>query len=257
MRTFILLLVIAAQPLFAQTSLDRIQKTDQSFIEGKVTRITDEYIEYKHARNMEGPVYTIARDQVSSITYSNGFQEEMNTVSAAPGTAPSAAPVPSNSSTQSPTYYPTQPAYPLTMNPQASKYANANPREPLLAGVLSLIIPGAGQVYNKQYGKGIAMFGANVASWVLAANSVVNTYDYDALYNGYYEEPDNTGTFVWLGLAVATNLYSVIDAAVSANKINERYGLISRLKVEPQTQFTLQGSPLQPTWGAKLTYSLR
>ncbi|MEM9830925.1 MAG: hypothetical protein AAF944_09810 [Bacteroidota bacterium] len=256
MRTFVLLLILAAQPLFAQTALDRIQKTDQSFIEGRVTRVTDEHIEYKHANNLEGPVYIIAKNQVSSITYSNGFREEIKATSVAPATALPSSP-PNNSANPAPSYYPNQPTYQPMMNPQAVKYANTSPREPLLAGVLSLIIPGAGQVYNKQTGKGLAMFGANVISWVLAANSAANSIDYDAVYNGYYEEPNYTGFYVFTGLAIATNLYSVIDAAVSANKINQRYGLISRLKVEPQTQFTRQGSQLRPAFGAKLTYSLR
>ncbi|MDF9794972.1 TM2 domain-containing membrane protein YozV [Catalinimonas alkaloidigena] len=254
MKALFILLLLAASPLFAQTPLDRIEKTDLSFIEGNVIKITEEHIEYKHANNLEGPVYTIAKNQVSAITYSNGFREEIKAVTSAPPTTP---PAQANSATQATSYSQNQPNYHPTINTQAAKYENSNPREPLLAGVLSLIIPGAGQVYNKQYGKGIAMFGANVVSWVLAANSAYNTYDYDALYSGYYEEPNTTGTFVWMGLAVATNLYSVIDAAVSANKINERYGLISHLKVEPQTQFVLHGNQLQPTWGAKLTYSLR
>jgi len=254
MKTFILLLVIAAQPLFAQTVLDRIQKTDQSFIEGKVTRITDEYIEYKHANNLDGPLYTITKNQVSKITYSNGFEETINSPSPAQ-TTPSAVPpsVSSNASTQPATQYAPQPTY---ANPQAFKYANTSPREPLLASVLSFVIPGAGQVYNKQYGKGVAMFGTSVVSWILAANSAVNSVNYDALYSGYYDEPNYAGFYIFTGLAVATSLYSIIDAGVSAKKINQRYSLISRLKVEPQTHFALQGNQMRPTWGAKLTYSL-
>jgi hypothetical protein len=38
-------------------------------------------------------------------------------------------------------------------------------REPAEALVWSLLVPGGGQVYNGDYGKGVLFFGANVAGW--------------------------------------------------------------------------------------------
>ena len=254
MRTFILLLLLAAQPLFAQTQWDRIEKPDHSFIEGKVVKVTDNHVEYRLAQNPDGPVYTIAKQDIKSIIYANGYEEIITAPADVTQSQEISQPVanqPAQSLSQAAV---TQPASLKDM-----KYQGITERNPFLAGALSFLVPGAGQVYNKQYGKGAAIFGANVLSWVLAYNSAVNeVYDaYDIMYGGGYEEYNPTGTYIFLATAVASNLYGIIDAAVSANKINERYGLAAHLKVQPLTNFAHnQNGRLQPTLGAKLTYSI-
>ena len=256
MKTFILLLFVAAQPLYAQTALDRIEKTDQSFIEGKVTKVTDDVIEYKHAANPDGPVYTIAKQRVRGITYGNGYQETFSSS----GEPTQRATMPPTTPAEAPVSY----SNAVSLNPPAgmvqnSKYQGIRRREPFLAGVLSFVIPGVGQAYNKQYGKGAAIFGTYVLSWVLASREASRYIEdsYTSLYTGYYEEPaSRTGYYAFLATAVATDIYAIVDAAVSAKKINERYGLASRIKIEPQTQFAMQDGQIRPTWGGKLIYSL-
>jgi len=40
-------------------------------------------------------------------------------------------------------------------------------KNPGLAAVLSFLIPGLGQIYNGEIGKGFLIVGANVLSWIL------------------------------------------------------------------------------------------
>lgn len=54
---------------------DVITKTDDTFINGKVTEIDDTTISYRAWDNLDGPVYKISRSVVSKITYENGKVE--------------------------------------------------------------------------------------------------------------------------------------------------------------------------------------
>ena len=75
------------------------------------------------------------------------------------------------------------------------------------ATVLSLVLPGAGQAYNGEWGKGaIQLGGAMFGVWMLA----------DALFED--DTRVSAGFFIHLGFRV----WSVIDAPLSANRINKR-----------------------------------
>ncbi len=79
-------------------------------------------------------------------------------------------------------------------------------KDPILAFGLSFVITGLGQFYNEQYGKGVAQFVAVVAGCAL------------------YVTADHFGddkSLAGLLLLEGGWLWSVIDAPISANKINQ------------------------------------
>ncbi len=80
-------------------------------------------------------------------------------------------------------------------------------KNPRLALIFSLVLPGAGQAYNGEWGKGaIQLGGAVFGAWMFA----------DAILED--DTRMRTGFFILLGFQV----WSVIDAPISAHRINKR-----------------------------------
>ena len=76
-------------------------------------------------------------------------------------------------------------------------------KDPLLAFIRSLILPGSGQVYNEQHSKGVVfLLGAFVGFGI-------STRDFD--------DETGLGMLVWLVSALG----SAVDALISANRINQ------------------------------------
>jgi len=92
-------------------------------------------------------------------------------------------------------------------------------KQPVLAFGLSLLVPGAGQFYNGQPGKGILFFGGCLTGWGLMVYGAVQTYR-----QGTDEE--GGGSLFWAGLAVGGGSWvgSMIDAPATASDINHRRG---------------------------------
>jgi hypothetical protein len=91
-------------------------------------------------------------------------------------------------------------------------------KSPAAALALSLLVPGAGQVYNGQYLKGAGMFGGvALTSWaiVLTVSDVLELDD------------DASGTEVHVlgAIGMGAMLWSWIDAPLSARAINRRIEL--------------------------------
>lgn len=65
---------------FTNTFSDVIITLDNKKIECKVLEVNIDYIKYKRSDNIEGPIYTILKKELKSITYDNGvidtFQKE-------------------------------------------------------------------------------------------------------------------------------------------------------------------------------------
>lgn len=115
------------------------------------------------------------------------------------------------------------------------KYCNIHKRSPVLAGLLSVYIPGLGQVYNKQGLKAGILFGTFALSFG-AAEAYVGDHRVDP-YNSNHR-PHDAVTAALLVPMFAAYIYSVIDAPVTANWLNKTYHLAK--KKRSFTAFNLQ-----------------
>jgi hypothetical protein len=86
-------------------------------------------------------------------------------------------------------------------------------KQPVLAFGLSLVLPGAGQAYNEQPGKGLLFLGGVLAGWGIGIMSAWN--------NGHSE---SNSTRIWFILGAASWVGSVIDAGATASELNRRRG---------------------------------
>ena len=109
---------------------------------------------------------------------------------------------------------------PLAAGRPAGAVAPAR-KEPVLAFALSLLVPGLGQGYNGEWGKGGIMFGSAVVGFYLWEYS-----DDSCSNNGYiiYCTRSSTATIGELAY-IGSVLWSIIDAPISASRINKRAGL--------------------------------
>ena len=107
-------------------------------------------------------------------------------------------------------------------------------RNPGLAALFSFLLPGAGQFYNKDYGKAGIMAGLYVAAGItaLVCNSNCNYY-YDMFHETddyYYQDKGEIyegvlSAMIFVGGPVL--LWALIDAPVRAGVINKRYDLVN------------------------------
>jgi ribosomal protein L40E len=80
------------------------------------------------------------------------------------------------------------------------------------------IIPGGGQVYNGQPGKGLFFLGGVLVGWGMGLMSAMSNMD----------SGENGSSTLWLGLGAACWLGSIIDAPISARDINRKRGYTTR-----------------------------
>ena len=108
-------------------------------------------------------------------------------------------------------------------------FIKAKVKKPWLASGLSFLIPGAGQFYNDQYEKGlpqlgVALVGAGLVWWGLRDNwETHDSYERKSSLNPLQwvdEDGDDWTVFVGAPLWLASSMWSVIDANLSAHRIN-------------------------------------
>lgn len=101
----------------------------------------------------------------------------------------------------------------------------ASKKSPWAAFGLSLLYPGLGQLYNAEYGKMILIGGIGTVGLGLAMLAAMST-NYDSESNPeYISVLGYTGAAIWGG----AYLWSLIDAPISANNINERNRLAIKI----------------------------
>jgi len=139
---------------------------------------------------------------------------------------------------------------------------NPNYKNPGTALLWSLLIPGGGQFYNGQTGKGILMLGVSVASWgvyVVGAAVAANSYDDSGAAVGLLLD------LAGLAGVIGTSIWSMVDASNSAKRLNMQNGLGLYYKLDKNTDLVLQpdykydyygGNKLSPVFGAKLSLNL-
>jgi uncharacterized protein DUF5683 len=102
------------------------------------------------------------------------------------------------------------------------KYRDIHKRSPVLACFISLYIPGLGQLYNKQGGKAAIVFGTFALSFG-AAEAYVGDHRVDP-YNSAHR-PNDAVTAALLVPMLASYIYSLVDAPVTATWLNRTYHL--------------------------------
>ncbi len=141
---------------------------------------------------------------------------------------------------------------------------NYSEKKPVVAFLWSaLLIPGAGQFYNGQCGKGIIMSVIDIAASVelyRALNDYTTITEYGISYKNWN---GGEATIVCLGVMLADAIWSDIDAPVSANAINRRnrakltYKLDRNINLALMLDYKLDclGGKVIPEYGAKLSFN--
>jgi len=118
---------------------------------------------------------------------------------------------------------------------QSNAQGSANPKSPVLSFVLSWLLPGVGQFYNGDTGKGFIQLVGAAAGWtaffVAYPGEGYESYTYWDAWNEEYvtrydypETGNGTISNIGLGVAIACHLWSMIDAPISATKKNKKIG---------------------------------
>ncbi|MBK8944749.1 MAG: hypothetical protein IPM32_05680 [Ignavibacteriae bacterium] len=104
------------------------------------------------------------------------------------------------------------------------KIVNENYKSPWLAFSLALMFPGMGQIYNGEYGKLGIMYGVAGIGAGMAIAAMVNSN-----YGTSNPEPSYVAPLGIAGVSIISLawIYSIIDAPISANSINENNNAIS------------------------------
>ncbi len=208
--------------LFAQ---DIIVLHSGDEIEAVVQEVSKSEVWYKKYSFQDGPVYSLPVSDIFMIKYPNG-EKDMFT----------------------------------KQKPVSSLWVAK--KEPGLALLCSLLLPGGGQYYNGQYRKGATMTMVYAASMIIAFASMEETRD----YYGNFEYDMSEASAVFVTAAFGAYLWSVIDAPISANAINRRNGWLSwnlgknaRMSLRPDVNcqtYNMGGYRSTDTsYGAKLSLS--
>jgi TM2 domain-containing membrane protein YozV len=208
MKTLAIAFALIFVCLFASAQ-DNIVFKDGTEVKAKMQEINTTEVVYKRADNLEGPVYKVERSKVFIIQFENGTSQVVTPLNfnQVPGTS---------------------------YNGRRQLVGSAY-RSPGLAWLFSFIVPGGGQYYNRQYGKGAAMSALWMGGIITAATSYRGSYDYyetNCYYdaNGIYQCYDygtyNRGADAQFKVGMITLygswIWSMIDAPIIAARTNRR-----------------------------------
>jgi hypothetical protein len=208
MKTLVIAFALIFVCWFASAQ-DNIVFKDGTEVKAKVQEITTTEVVYKRHDNLEGPVYRVERGKVFIIQFENGTTEVVSplNLNQVPGTS---------------------------YNGRRQLVGSAY-RSPGLAWLFSFIVPGGGQYYNRQYGKGAAMSALWLGGIITAATSTghyrndsggsVCYTDYNGNYicnnDRYYRRVDTQRTIGMVTL-YGSWIWSMIDAPIIAARTNRR-----------------------------------
>jgi hypothetical protein len=145
-----------------------------------------------------------------------------------------------------------------------------NFRDPTVSTVLSFLIPGVGQFYNGQTGKGVGFLLWNIGSYCLMYASILSMYKIDDY--GNYTIKENNRDWAMIGLisgfsGIACWIASMIDANKSAKAINRQLGFASiqlgertNLSFNPDFKLvnnysSINSNSISPTYGLNIRLS--
>ena len=113
--------------------------------------------------------------------------------------------------------YPMNDVFQITKEPLTGSSYVARKNRPFALG-LSCVLPGLGQFYNEQTGKGVVMLAGNIVGLTLMGIGFVESSDSDNVDPEAGDAPFYTG----LLLSVGSVIWSMIDAYSTAGRINEQ-----------------------------------
>lgn len=105
---------------------------------------------------------------------------------------------------------------------QGEEGAKMKYKEPSTALLLSLFIPGGGQIYNKETTKGLLMMGGYIVCVATMFKEETTRDDYSW---GYIETTKTKTQTPQLIGVLGITIWSMIDAYQGANRFNNKYGL--------------------------------
>ena len=116
-------------------------------------------------------------------------------------------------------------------------------KEPVVGCLLSLFIPGTGQVYNEQYEKGIFFF----LCYSVGFGCTIAAYEKNALGNWYLPQENKDLAIIGVLMLLGSSIGSMLDAMYVADEINKRNQQQSRshLIEFSNDQFTLGVDPMK------------
>lgn len=248
MKKLLLVLVSLAGLCISAAAQDIIHTKDGRTIEARITNVGTQDISYKRYSNPNGPTFTIPISQVLSVKYQNGDNDVFSG---------------RTSVYTKKKYRKLKGLY----NTRDYEKVSGQPYSPFWNGFASFLIPGLGEIFEGEWGRGLCVVGANILMG--SYTNKVGTqwlYDFDAWYNA--QDPDNInydtmpgipGSYFLVGLArLALNIWSITDA-VKIAKVKDMYwqdcmGYTSvSLSMDPYFAYTpVPGSGLQPVTGVSL-----
>lgn len=235
MKTLAISFALLFVCLFANAQ-DNIVFKDGTEVKAKVQEISTTEVVYKRQDNLDGPLYRVERSKVFIIQFENGTTEVVSplNINQIPGTDAIGR----------------------------RQLVGTAYRSPGLAFLFSFLLPGGGQYYNKQYGKGAAMSAIWFGGIVTAATSSRRYYDdiasdcyYDANgvwvcdynYYDYNYRAENAQRGIGLAALYGSWIWSMIDAPIIAARNNRRNanGMTSMLHFNVGNKASMRFNPFR------------
>lgn len=206
----ILFIAILMMLGLAASAQDVITTKDGSDIQAKILEVTQTEVKYKRYNNLDGPTFTISKNDVLIVRYENGEKEVFK------DTPPRSAYTPNTtqSITEGMSYSQYKDFYDKKMYvPQLGDMYS-----PTWAGVASFLIPGLGQGVAGEWGRAAWMIAANIGMGVVTILSYPSFNDYIT----YYNQPFPLLYFASLAGRLVFDIWTITDA-VKIAKIKNMY----------------------------------
>lgn len=248
MKRLLLIVTFFAGLCISAAAQDIISTKDGRRIEAKIIQVDDSNISYKRYSNPNGPTFTIPISQIESVKYQNGESDVYSGRTA--------------------TY--TKKKYKelkSLYNTRDYVKVQGQPYSPFWNGFASFLIPGLGEIFEGEWGRGLCIAGANILmgsytrsvgnKWLTDFNAWYDVQDLDNI--DYDTMPGVPGGYFLVGLArVALGIWSIVDASKIA-KVKDMYwqdcmGYTSvSLSMDPYFAYTpIPGTGIQPVTGVSL-----
>ena len=258
MKKFLLVVSFIAGITLSAAAQDVIHTKDGRTIEAKIIEVGTNSISYKKYSNLNGPTYTLPITQIKSLEYENGDNDVF--------------------AGRTSTY--TQKKYKeLKKVYSKSDYnkTSGQPYSPFIAGLGSWLVPGLGQLYDGEGGRGLVVFLGSCAmgtgtivsyfkqvmameEWLQSQGHSLDETNIDTSTLDYTNYPADATLkyFLWLGADVIYNIWNIFDARKIA-KIKDAYwqdcmGYSAvTVSLDPYFAYTpVPGSGMQPVTGLSL-----